>query len=173
MPGWPKCPKWAKSLRTCASVNPSLRPNWLLLVVSLPSLMRCWSSRRYRLSRFTTAGGTDAGSGRVELGLEVLIACKKSGANRDRLGRQFGPPLYQQFYSSSKTNKVGTSCPITLRDNELRLIQLPSGATIRGNLLQVVFRPHLSYLRRPDSRFNSCDRCSNAKRHGVCRSGKE
>src|SRR3954468_10484909 len=61
MPGWPKWPKYARSLRTWASVKPKRVASWLELTVARPARTKCCNSRKYRLKRLTTTAGTSLG----------------------------------------------------------------------------------------------------------------
>src|SRR4051812_26028907 len=55
MPGWPRLPREARSLRTWASDTPRASPSWLLEMRVPPSRSRLSRRRRYRLNRPTLA----------------------------------------------------------------------------------------------------------------------
>src|SRR3954469_11973354 len=63
MPGWPNWPKYARSLRTWASVRLRLSPKCLLEMVWRFLRANASNCRRYRLSLRTAGSGMDSGRG--------------------------------------------------------------------------------------------------------------
>src|SRR5687768_3140654 len=61
MPGWPNCPKYARSLRTCASVRLRLSPSCLLEMVRRSFRWNDSNCRRYKLNLRTAGSGMDSG----------------------------------------------------------------------------------------------------------------
>src|SRR3954454_11625560 len=83
MPGWPNWPKYARSLRTWASVRLRLSPRCLLEMVWRFLRANASNCRRYRLSLRTAGSGMDSGRGTSMQLLAVPAWQSSIGCGRD------------------------------------------------------------------------------------------